>query len=485
MSLGKLFTRWVPPVLLALIAWMAWQAANNADFDPVSDTAQTYDQSVQTPLLSVRRVPHSLRAPVNDDLLIPALQDVIADSPPMTCAAVQVNGRQIESSREVAGGLIPASNQKLITSYAALGLLGSEFRFETKVVSNVTPQTGVLDGDLYFVGDGDPFLATEEWTSQFEDAELRSHTSLEGLADAIVANGITSITGGVIGDESLFDSERYGPWDGRLVDQRQSGPLSALNVNEGYADWPEKFLGTFQLRSPSDDPPLNAAAVLARLLQERGVSIDSAPAVGTAPPGAKVLAAITSPPLIDVVTHINSFSSNLGAEMILKKIAAEAGLEGSTEAGASVVANYLESRGIPSADLVIDDGSGLAETDRLTCSALATLLSDAGAGSDLARSLSIVGERGSLVDDFVESSLGGIVRAKTGSLRQVRALSGFVESDDSSLSIAFAYIANEDDILQVEADIFSYQQELLLLLADHPTGPKIDELSPLPALANS
>lgn len=483
MSPATFLRRWLPLVIVVVIAIAAWQTAKLADTDTVSTTAIAYERDLGTPILSARRVPETLRAPVIDGALTPTVQTMIDGSSEFTaCVTVQADGRLIqESGADIP--LVPASNQKLLTTYAALEQLGPDHRFVTTVRIDGVVTDGVLAGDLYLIGGGDPFLSTEDWRSQYEERSGRFHTRLEDLADAVVSFGITGIDGTIFGDESYFDDVRVGPWAGRLIDQRQSGPLSALAVNEGHDEWPEVF-GSSINRLPSTDPPVQAAGVLASLLAERGVSTGPT-AAGVAPAATSEIASVSSPELVEIVTHVNSYSNNYGAEILVKHLGKETTGVGSTRAGADAVLAILAdpAQEIDTTNVVIDDGSGLAETNRLTCRLLANLLDRAGADSDFARSLSVGGRRGSLAGRHLESIANGQVFAKTGTLNGVTALSGYVTSPTQPGSaVRFTYVAN-GELAGLNEELRSLQEPFVDGLATFPTGPVIDDLDPEPTTA--
>ncbi|MEM7322819.1 MAG: D-alanyl-D-alanine carboxypeptidase/D-alanyl-D-alanine-endopeptidase [Actinomycetota bacterium] len=482
MSIGRLVKQWILPVILAVIALVSWRAANNADFDQATNVPEDYELSAETPLLSARRIPKTLRAPVSDARIADPINQTIANTTfPQMCISVRFGDRPLGDSRELVGGLVPASNQKLLTTYAALGILGPDFVFSTRVTATAPIEAGVVRGDLYLIGAGDPFLYTDDWLTQYPDLDGRSSTRLEDLADAVAATGLTQVTGTIFGDESLFDQERTGPWDSRLIEQKQSGPLSALSLNEGFTQWPAEFPGTARVRSSAADPALNAAAVFGQLLAERGVSVAGAPAVGVNLPGSVELAAVQSPPLSATVTHINSYSSNIGAELLLKRLGFERFGSGTTRAGTEAVINYLTEAGIPMEDVQIFDGSGLAETNRLTCTAITEILASAGPNTPFGQSLSISGSRGSLLTRFVDTVAEGNVLAKTGTLRNVRSLSGYVQSavdTDPGAYVSFAYIVNDDMVIEGDVDVF-LQTPLVTALTTYPSGPNVSVLSPL------
>lgn len=483
MEIGRIIRLVAAPVILAVLALGAWRSADNSDFEAVSGTRVEYGAVLDSPMLSARRIPQTLQAPVSDDILATTLSTTIDRYPDQSCLTVRSGDRLLAPSSTIPGGLIPASNQKLVTTFAALEVLGPEFRFTTTVQTAASVQGGVLNGDLYLVGGGDPFLTTDAWQSQYEQVEARSRTRLEDLADsvaaALAAEGVTEIDGAVVGDESFLDSERYGPWRNALISQNQSGPLSALTVNEGFVDWPETYLGTPRPRSQTDDPPRYAAEQFTDLLRARGLTVNGAAAAGRTPIGARVLAEIASPDLVATVTHINTYSSNLGAELLLKRLGREKSVEGSTAAGALAIRGVLEDLGVSLTDVVINDGSGLAESNRVTCEMLADLLTIAGSESPLADSLAVAGERGTLRERFKETPIAGHVHAKTGSLAGVRALSGFADSSTDDDALTFSYIINDPELagdVEVQA-----QEPLLLSLIRYPEGPTLDELSPRPA----
>ncbi len=476
MDLGRILRSAGLVVVLALSSFGAYRVALGLDTDEVSTSPRLYEQAPTTPMLSPRRIPQTLQAPIIDERIGPVVEQITEVSPTATCIRVQLGDRVMEPSLNPTVGLVPASNQKLLTTYTALGVLGPDFVFETTVRATGPATDGTLDGNLYLVGDGDPFLSTADWWTQYEHTSGRANTRLEALADDVAAQ-FSTISGDIVGDESLYDDLRQGPWAERLVAQKQSGPLSALSVNEGFVDWPETDTGVARLRSETSNPPLHAASVFRRLLAERGVTVEGATTADVAPPGARTVATVESPPLTAIVTHINSYSSNFGAELVLKRIGKEVADEGSTAAGAAAMLEFLRTDGLPVAGLVVEDGSGLAETNRLTCPAVSALLTRAGPDSDLGRSLAIGAERGSLLLRFVDSPAAEAVYAKTGTLQGSSALAGFVRSSgEDEFWLTFAYIANEEFI--DGPGVRDVQDQLVVGLTDYGRAPTIRQLSP-------
>lgn len=471
-------------MVFALLALLTWDASTAVDVAEESTVPVSYDASLQTPILSIRRAPRALQAPVADDALSPALVTLITGSTPETCLVLDIGDRRIANVNPNLP-LVPASNQKILTTFAALSSLGTNTTFTTGLYRQGSVVDGVLNGDLVLVGGGDPFIVTEDFQAQYPDQEGRTHTRFEDLVDGVVAAGITEITGSIIADESLFDAERYpSSWAQRLIDQRQSGPLSALGVNEGFTTWPSEYTGSFRPRQPSEDPALNTAQVFEGLLDSRGIVVQSAPQNGLLQPGSTEIATLVSKPLSEMVIHINSFSSNYGAEVVTKHMGIANSGQGTTEAGTVAIVSELKNRGFDTGDAAVFDGSGLAETDRLTCSLMADVLSTVGPDSVLGRSLSIGGQRGSLAIHHIGSGADGQVYAKTGTLNDSTALSGYVLSPiDPEVVATFAYLVN-GELAGVNEAIRALQEPFVEKLAQYPEGPGVAELGPLAATAN-
>ena len=490
MSLTRLLRRWLPLLVLVAVALLSWQAAQVADTDVASVTPVGYLNELGSPLISARRVPETLQAPIADDALDPAIEEFIAGlsatQPNLqSCLIVEVEGRQLVNEGANLA-LIPASNQKPLTTFAALEQFGPNASFTTRVATLGPIADGVLDGDLYLIGGGDPFLVTDNWRTQYIERDeggnvvvptyQRAWTRLEDLADDVAASGVTSVTGGLIADESYFDSVRVGPWAERLIAQNQAGPLSALSVNEGFTNWGADS-SAFTLRTAAADPAANAVSVFAGLLNERGITVRPS-GVGVAPNEVATIAQIQSPSLEEIVTHVNSWSNNYGAEILLKHLGVALSGEGSTVAGSAAVGSILQDRaGVDLDGIVIEDGSGLAETNRVTCAFLNDLLTLAGFDSPFAESLSIGGERGSLEGRHVDTDADGHVFAKTGTLNPSTALSGYIVSpSEPDTILTFSYISNSDF---VDPAVRDFQEPFVEDLTTYPQAPPIEDLDPL------
>jgi D-alanyl-D-alanine carboxypeptidase/D-alanyl-D-alanine-endopeptidase (penicillin-binding protein 4) len=300
--------------------------------------------------------------------------------------------------------LRPASNEKLATTYAALTGLGPSFRIETDVLGDGTQSGTVWHGDLVLKGYGDPSLNGAE---------------LVLLAHQVAAAGIRRVSGRVVGDESWFDPRRAGVgWKADFY-LHQSPALSALIVNRGWTG-----------RYETSRPALYAAQLFRRDLQRTGVTVGGAAAVGVAPAGAMPLADVESPPVSALVRHMDVYSDNFYAEMLLKEIGAVQGRAGSAAAGVAVTRRLLAAAGVPLAGVRMVDGSGLSLVDRWTPAGLATLLRAMWLNPDVQPyvmpALPIAGETGTLEHRMRTGPARGHVRAKTGTTNNSSALSGFV-----------------------------------------------------------
>ena len=300
-------------------------------------------------------------------------------------------------SRNGTLSLIPASNEKLTVTYAALTALGPAFRIETDVLQDAA-------GDLILKGYGDPTLTSAD---------------LAVLARQVRAAGITTVSGRILGDESWFDTRRTVlGWKPSFYIE-ESPPLSALIVDRGR-------VGRFTSR----DPALAAAQLFRAALVRLGVRVSGGPAHGVAPPDAMVVASIDSPSLTVIVHHMDTVSDNFEAEMLLKELGAVQADAGTTAAGAGVVTGLLAQAGVPLTGVRLVDGSGLSLLDRLTPAAVVSLLevmwNDPEQRLELLSSLPVAARTGTLHDRMLHSAAAGLVRAKTGTTDNASALSGFV-----------------------------------------------------------
>ncbi len=457
----------VSAVVAAAAMVMAVQGDQGARAASPGDGLTRTTSTPATPVLSPRRVPALIAQPVGERRLAASLDGVWSRHSSSSCLVV-AEGTHVLYERQPDQAVIPASSLKLLTASVALRRLGPDARLVTTVRSAAGPGGGIVRGDLWLVGGGDPVLGTKGWADQ------RTHqppltSSLELLADRVVAAGVREVRGRVLGDDSRYDSNRsVASWPRRYLDDHEIGPLSALTVNDGFATWePEPV--------PFDDPAGGAAAVFTELLRARGVVVAGDPAGGTAPAGSVEIAQLASPTVAELVADLIRESDNGTAELLVKELGVRSSAEGSTVAGLKVIAASLREMGVAPEGIHLVDGSGLDPTNRITCTALQELASAMDAGGPIDRGLAVAGFSGTLTKRFLDSPVKGRLRAKTGSLNHVAALVGRVEGGSGTV-LTFTQVVNDIDTLAVGRRL---QDDLGAVLATYPDVPALDALAPL------
>ena len=385
-------------------------------------------KGINASLLNARRVPAVLSSEIRIGGLLRSLIDTEQMMPEQSCLIVSVVGQHITTLNPNLS-VIPASNMKLITATAALELLGPDYVFTTKIVG--VSEGNQIVGDLWLVGGGDPVLSTVGYPAT-ESYPTLHPTNIGGLIDALIAAGITEITGNIVGDESRYDTERFTPSLGLGVRTTEVGPLGALLLNDGVV-----------LASPikPDQPALSAAQEFSRLLSERGIIVRGSAKIGTASVDLPIVASINSAPFSAIVEEMLTNSDNNTAELILKEIGLTKLSKGTRVAGAQVVQTTLQELGYATEGLVIVDGSGLDRGNRATCALLTSILERDGGFGVLGNALAVAGQTGTLRELLADTTASERLRAKTGTLTGAKALSGYVLYAPEKAAV-FALILN-------------------------------------------
>lgn len=423
-----------------------------------------------TPVLSARRVPELLRAKIADDNLATALKPVLKEAPPTSCLVVTHHGRTVARTN---GDTIvePASTNKLLTANALLRAFPPTKVLATTAVAGAPPQNGVIAGNLWIVGGGDAMLGTTGYKLSFIEPD-QPITDAAALADRIKAAGVTTIQGDIVGDDSRYDAERYiSSWPNRYKREDTVGPVSALIVNDGVTGYVATPTAASKVRQ-AGDPPVLAADTLKTLLKERGITVTGAAVAGRAPAATTEVARLETP-MQDEIAEMLSWSDNTTAESLTKELGLETARAGTTAAGLAAVRAALDADGLPTAGLVLNDGSGLDEGNRLTCDLVTALLDRHGPTSPLAQALAVAGQRGTLRKRLRGTTVDGRVLGKTGTLTQppVVALSGFEKThDDSTLTFAFIQNGPKSDT--------TIGDKMALALFSYPQAPDRAELGP-------
>ncbi|MEM9458594.1 MAG: D-alanyl-D-alanine carboxypeptidase/D-alanyl-D-alanine-endopeptidase [Myxococcota bacterium] len=436
--------------------------------------------------------PAAASAPSVADLreaLEAALARPFLDDAQLGLSAIDLASGQLLYQRNDTVALNPASNVKLVTTAAALGILGPAHRYTTGLWRKDGALLGpTLKGDLYLQGSGDPALVTAD---------------LYEMAARLRALGIKRITGGVVVDASAFDRDELPPGfdqKNELASYRAPSGATVVNFNtfvvharpgttvgspilagvdppvSGIALRTEatteagrrrKLLadydaegdgitlglrgtlgvdsGSGQYRYPVDDPTIYAGAVLGLMLERNGIKLGRRkPRAGSVPRDARLVASHRSAPLGVLIRAVNKFSNNFMAEQILKTLDASPG-PATFEGALARVRAHLEALGVPRAGLSLGNGSGLYDTNRVSPAQLTTLLAavhrDVRIRPDYMASLSIMGVDGTTRSRLAKSSRRGWVRVKTGTLNGVSALSGYAGAPGRP-PVAFSILIN-------------------------------------------
>ena len=393
--------------------------------------------------------------------------------------------------------VMPASTMKIVTLAVAAERLGWDYRFETRLLSAAPVVAGVLRGDLIARGSGDPTINTnagdsvpvfDTWAETLLAAGI---TAIDGrvigdddlFEDAVPGYGwswddlpygyatpagalqhhdnvllLTMHPGSVAGEPSVIEVEP--PGTGVRVVNRVETVSPDGRTEFGLRRLPDgalEVLGALPASAPPvyrtaavDDPTVFFVRGLKQALKDRGVAV-SGDAVDLDELDAalveddlRVLATHRSPPLSDIAGTLMGASQNLYAETLLRAL--DQGRRPRTAAaGRDVVRAVLESWGIDPFRIIVADGSGLSRYNYVTARTLVDVLQrmhdDPRHAAPFAATLPVAGRDGTLESRLTRSAAAGNLRAKTGSMSNVRTLAGYVTSAEGE-ALAFAALAN-------------------------------------------
>jgi D-alanyl-D-alanine carboxypeptidase/D-alanyl-D-alanine-endopeptidase (penicillin-binding protein 4) len=387
----------------------------------------------------------------------------------------------------------PASTMKMYTSAVALDKFGPDFVFHTPVLRDgaIGPD-GSLAGNLYLRGVGDPSLSARFW---------RDEEPMDALAKQIAAAGIKHIRGDIIGDATAFDDKLVPDgWKTSYLGASYAARVSALSLNENLIwvvakpegnkasvtldpattaipvdgsvglvggsggriaasrrpDGTINVRGSIGARSGPlkysfvvDNPALFTTGALRASLQKLGITVDGQMRLGPTPPSATEVAALSSPPLAQIIGEMDRESINIYAELLFRA-AAHASLNqvGSAETGLTNLRDFLSKKVGTSPNVVdVADGSGLSQLDRVTARSMVQLLGyvhRADWGPVFHAALPVDGESGTLKRRSKGTPARGNLHAKTGTTNTVAALGGYVTAKNGEV-LAFSLIYNGHD----------------------------------------
>lgn len=319
--------------------------------------------------------------------------------------------------------LAPASTMKVLTTLAAVDTLGADHRFTTRAL--------LAGNQVVLVGGGDPLLTDKQSKSATKPASLQALAA--GTVAGLAAAGIRQVRLGY--DDSLFSGPDFNPaWKAKW---RSWVPrVSPLLIGEGR----------FNKWQADPSPARTAGTAFAKRLKAAGIKVTGLRAV-RAPAGATELAAVESAPLAMLIGRTLRLSDNLAAEVVARQVALAAGKPGSFAGAASALKSWLGEHRLWAKGMRVVDGSGLAQTARVTTEVLARAVQASLSDDRLAAVASgfpVAGVNGTLKDRFDDSSerVGrGNVHAKTGTLVGVAALAGYLTTADGA-RLVFAAVAN-------------------------------------------
>lgn len=337
---------------------------------------------------------------------------------------------------------VPASNMKLLTAAAALRVLGPERRFSTRTVAGAAP------GSVILTGGGDVLLGAGESVP----GAVLGHAGLASLAQstihALQDDGV-SVPLTVLLDDSLFTGPALNPaWNLEDVAAGEVAPVFPLALNSARYD-PANTTGprpqdAAMSAAEAFSAQLSTAAAAAGLTVAPGIT-----RVQTGTGGTKVLAEVQSATVGQQVDLLLRTSDNYLAETIGRMAALTAGKPGSNDGAVAAVLQQLEELKIPAATLRAADVSGLALANQVSARQLADVVRAITSGADtrLRAGLAgfpVAGLTGTLGERYVDAATSrgaGLVRAKTGTLNTVVALSGYVVDADGRL-LVFSFVGN-------------------------------------------
>lgn len=413
-------------------------------------------------------------------------------------------GRQVVATDQKS--LSPASVMKLVTTAAALDILGPEYTFPTSIFYSGKPdeKNGILEGSLILKGGGDPAF----FSTYFTDHDQAVYTE---WAKKIRSLGIRKVQGPLLVDISAMDGESVpGGWCWDDIGNYYGAGVSALTFHDNLYEihfsspatpglatkiesinpaipelnlenrvissaksgdhtlvfgapgsWQQQVEGTipagqedFVVRAALPDPPLVAGNTLRTALLAEGVTVEGPVMVSRSAEktGRTLVDTHLSPPLKELIVPLNKESLNLFAEHLLREIGRKSSGDPSLKAGLETLNQYLPAKGIDVLGFYPSDGSGLTRSNSMTAKTLVETMKhmyDSGNREVFFNALPVAGVDGTLRNSFKGTPLEKKVRAKTGSMARVRSLAGEITSR-SGKKILFAVIINNFDLASGE-----------------------------------
>ena len=343
-----------------------------------------------------------------------------------------------------AGKLImPASNMKIITSAAALTLLGPDYTYRTTFLADGPVHDSLLDGNLLVIGRGDPTIS--------DNMRGVATTVMDALADSVRAHGIREVTGSLarVGDAFPDSIHGYG-WEWDDLGEYYAAGVDELIFNEGMAPTtlrpPPDTVRDSLYSGPAKDPATGYLNAFNDALLRKQITVEAGVMDSILPTPFKMdtLFTFMSLPMRNIIPALMKPSQNQIAEILLKTIGLERGGMGTADSARKIVGQLLLSWGVQPDGFVIRDGSGLSRHDLVSPETIVRVLDRIQQDTAFAvfyNAMPIAGVDGTLKDRMKGTPAEGNVHAKTGSIASARSLSGYVTTADGERLI-FSVLSN-------------------------------------------
>jgi D-alanyl-D-alanine carboxypeptidase/D-alanyl-D-alanine-endopeptidase (penicillin-binding protein 4) len=338
---------------------------------------------------------------------------------------------------------MPASNMKIITSAAALTLLGPDYRYRTTFLTDGEVRDSLLDGNLLVIGRGDPTVS--------DRMRGTATTVMDALADSLRAHRIRQISGSLARVGNAFPDSIYGyGWEWDDLGEYYGAGVDELIFNEGMAPTtlraPPDTVRDSLYSGPAKNPAKAYLDALHDALVRKSIRMDGSVRDSILPTPFKMdtLFVLVSPPLREILPALMKPSQNQIAEILLRTIGLERGGLGTADSARKIVGQQLLAWGVQPDGFVIRDGSGLSDQDLLTPETIVRVLDRIQRDTAFAtyyNSMPIAGVDGTIDTRMKGTPAEGNVHAKTGTLAKARSLSGYVTSADGERLI-FSILAN-------------------------------------------
>ena len=414
------------------------------------------------------------------DLPAPVAQALKSAGIPVAATAVWVKEVDAATPRlavNARAALNPASTMKLVTTFAALDLLGPAYAWKTEAFASGPLDDGVLTGDLYLRGGGDPKLTYDQFERLLR--QIRAHGIREIRGDLVLDRSAFAISAA---DPARFDAQPMRPYNvapdallvnfkavtlqlipdpanKRLIVSMEPAPTNldlvsqvTLGNGNGCGDWKERLRADVFSRGPTtrlvltgtfpqscgeqrwniavQEHPQFVLGVFLQLWAELGGSLTGGVRDGLVPAAARAIGVLPSPALAEVVRDINKFSNNVMARQLFLTLGMEAGHRpASAEDSDAAIRSWLDARGLDVPELVLENGSGLSRRERISAEGLGRLLQAAWRSSvmpELMASLPVTATDGTMKKRLKQNGVAGQAHIKTGSLEGVRSIAGYV-----------------------------------------------------------